>query len=185
MKFFIFLAMLVPFCGYAQSTPVDKYIKKIQTALDRQPALCLGERRWPVAIDRSGVSASWINGKMESLVDAGLIKSRFSGDKKVWEPTPAGLKELKKHGDFCYGRIMVKEIESITPESNGAGVIIFNYSIASLPAWAKNRSVRVAYTDLDNLVTGVNSTRYQVKYRRIGPEAIKIVGEPEQLDLLY
>lgn len=185
MKAVAVLSMIIPFFCAAHPPPVDQYIKQIQRALDKQPALCLGETRWPVAIGKEGANTNWITGKMASLVDAGLATSRIEGRQKIWRLTPTGLTEFKKHGDFCYGRMRVKDIESMTQEQNGGGVIIFHYYIKSLPKWAENKSIRFAYTDLDNLVTGINSARYQVDYQRIGADTIKITGEPNQLDLFY
>lgn len=63
--------------------------------------------------------------------------------------------------------------------------VIFYYDIVNLPIWAKDKSIRMAYTDLDNLVMGGNSARYQVDFLVITGGSMKIIGEPYQLDLLY
>ncbi|PHM48849.1 CpmK protein [Xenorhabdus miraniensis] len=160
-----------------------EYMDKIQKKLDNQTPLCLGETQWPVSVKNG--SSVWINAKMESLVDAGLVKSSIEGHNKVWFLTLLGSKEFKRSGDFCYGRIIVKNIESITHIDEKKGFIIFNYYIESLPEWAKNKSVRVAYSYLDNIVTGINVAKYRVEFEKMSSGVIEITDEPTQLDLLY
>ncbi|MBH2547977.1 CpmK protein [Serratia marcescens] len=155
----------------------------IQRALDRQPALCLGEIQWPVSITRG--ESVWINAKMEALVDAGLVKSQQTSARKAWSLTHAGQAEFNKHGDFCYGRIRIKKIENIVSHGYRYKSVIFYYYIENLPRWAKNKSIRVAYSDLDNLVMGIYKDRYQVDIETSSTGSMKIIGEPYQLDLLY
>ncbi|MBD2797896.1 CpmK protein [Xenorhabdus sp. 18] len=182
MKVIIFVlsSFLSIFC-YAIND--SAYRDKIQKTLDNQPPLCLGETQWPVSIDNG--SSVWINAKMESLVDAGLVKSNMDGHKKTWSLTLLGSKEFKRNGDFCYGKIIVKNIENVTYINEKKGFVIFNYYIKSLPKWAKNKSVRVAYSYLDNIVMGINVAKYQIEFERLSSGVIEIIGEPNQLDLLY
>ncbi|EQC01502.1 CpmK protein [Photorhabdus temperata subsp. temperata M1021] len=86
--------------------------KKIQKEIDDKILLCLGETEWPVSINENSI---WANANMESLVDAGLVKLDFKrGKNKLWNLTNLGKKEFNKNGDFCYGRMMLKDILNIT-----------------------------------------------------------------------
>ncbi|WP_319927786.1 CpmK protein [Xenorhabdus littoralis] len=169
--------------GFCYAINEYEYMDKIQKVLDNQPPLCLDETQWPVSINNG--DSVWINAKMESLVDAGLVEPKMKEHKKIWSLTPLGSKEFKRNGDLCYGRIIVKNIDSITYINEKKGFVIFSYYIKSLPEWAKNKSVRVAYSYLDNIVTGINVAKYQVEFERLSSGVIKITGEPSQLDLLY
>lgn len=160
----------------------SQYFELIQQSLNQQ-SLCLGERQWPVSI-RTGTDR-WINAKMEALVNAGLITSHVKAGRKIWELTPYGQASFIKHHDFCYGTMRVRTIRAISTDHTGVTYVTFTYYIYALPAWAKNHSVRVANTDLDNLVMGINSVRYQALFDTNKQEAPRLISEPEQLDLLY
>jgi len=160
----------------------SQYLELIQQSLNQQ-SLCLGEKQWPVSI-RTGTDR-WINAKMEALVDAGLIASHVKAERKIWELTPYGRASFIKHHDFCYGTLRVRAITAVSTDNTGVTYVIFTYYIHALPAWAKNRSVRVANTDLDNLVMGINSVRYQALFDTNKQGTPRLISEPEQLDLLY
>jgi len=49
----------------------------------------------------------------------------------------------------------------------------------------KNHSARVANTDLDNMVMGVDKVRYQALFSTDHHKKSRLISEPEQLDLLY
>lgn len=179
--YFLFWLMILPFFSYGIGN--NKYIELIQRALDKQSSLCLGETQWPVSIHLG--ESTWINAKMEALVDAGLVKSNIKYNRKEWSLTRFGLREFKKNNDLCYGSIRVKNIEKIVNNGNGNESVIFHYYIENLPLWAKDKSIRVAYTDLDNLVMGIDSARYQADFLTKTSGSMRIIGEPYQLDLLY
>ncbi|EJD6611950.1 MULTISPECIES: CpmK protein [Providencia] len=182
MKYFLLACCLI-FSTFSQAASTDKYMMLIQQALDKQPPLCLGETQWPVSMNKGG--SMWVNAQMEALVDAGLAKSQWISNQKIWQLTTKGQTEFNKHGDFCYGRVRINKIENIIDDGNGKTSVIFYYYIDKLPLWAKHKSIRVAHTDLDNLVTGVNNARYQADFMTIPAGSIKVIGEPYQLDLFY
>jgi len=174
------LFFFLPLSCYAERK--SQYLELIQQSLNQQ-SLCLGEKQWPVSI-RTGTDR-WINAKMEALVDAGLITSHVKAGRKIWELTPYGQSSFIKHHDFCYGTLRVKTLKAISIDKTGATYVTFTYYIHALPAWAKNHSVRVANTDLDNLVMGINSVRYQALFDTNKQGKPHLISEPEQLDLLY
>jgi len=174
------LFFFLPLSCYAERK--SQYLELIQQSLNQQ-SLCLGEKQWPVSI-RTGTDR-WINAKMEALVDAGLITSHVKAGRKIWELTPYGQSSFIKHHDFCYGTLRVKTLKAISTDKTGATYVTFTYYIHALPAWAKNHSVRVANTDLDNLVMGINSVRYQALFDTNKQGKPHLISEPEQLDLLY
>ncbi|ADO50153.1 hypothetical protein [[Enterobacter] lignolyticus] len=176
---FLVCCLLLSFLSHGADR--DSYIKLIQQALDRQPSLCLGEILWPVSITQN--ESVWVNAKMWALVDAGLVK--VTPDKRSWSLTRAGQEEFKKHGDFCYGRIRVKKIDNIANHGHGNTSVIFYYDIENLPSWAKDKSIRGAYTDLDNRVMGIGNARYQADILTNADGSMTITGEPYQLDLFY
>lgn len=67
----------------------------------------------------------------------------------------------------------------------GITTVTFTYFIPSLPSWANNRAIRIANTDLDNLVMGIDSERYQMFFCANKHGGVHMVSEPEQLDFLY
>ena len=167
---------------YCQAGSENLYRHLIQKSLNQQ-SLCLGETQWPVSI-KTGRDL-WVNAKMEALVDAGLITPHVKSGRKIWELTPSGQATFNKHHDFCYGTMHVRDIKSISTDNTGITAVTFTYYIHALPSWAKNHSVRVANTDLDNLVMGSNSVRYQALFNTDIQGTPRIISEPEQLDLLY
>ena len=122
---------------------------------------------------------------MEAFVDAGLITSHVKAARKLWELTPYGQASFTKHHDFCYGTMRVRTINAVSTDHAGVTAVTFTYYIHALPDWAKNHSVRVANTDLDNLVMGVDSVRYQALFNTDNQGTPRLISEPEQLDLLY
>lgn len=175
------LGLLFPLVNIAASS--DQYREKIQLALDSQPPLCLGETAWPVTVPLH--ESVWINAKMESLVDAGLATSTSTSQKKTWQLTPQGRRYYKQHGDFCYGRMRIKNIIEKIVHKNNVISILFTYDIENLPSWAKNQSINMAYSDLNNLVMGINDAVYQAEFMRNAKGYIEIQGEPYQRDLFY
>ncbi|KAB7894850.1 CpmK protein [Rouxiella sp. S1S-2] len=179
---YLTLLLLMPFISHSANNSM--YIKKIQESLDKQPPLCLGTTVWPVHVATQDISYGYINAKMEALTDAELTHSKIIGKQKTWQLTSLGLKEFNKYGDLCYGKMVVEHIERIY-QNKKSGSVIFDYSISSLPSWARHPSVRFAYTDVDNLISGIKTARYQANFKKIPAGKIEIVGEPYQLDLLY
>lgn len=182
MRAVILLALLLvlPNLGYSQQ---NRYVEPIQQALNRQPPLCLGEVEWPVSTEQGGVS--WVTGRMGALVDIGFVTQKRRATGQQWLLTPQGKKEFKKNGDFCYGRLRVNNIKEIINNNDGTVAVIFDYRIENLPLWAKSPAIRGAYSELDNLVTGIQNARYQADFLRQANGSLAIIGEPYQLDLFY
>lgn len=175
----ILFFLLVPRCIAGNEL---QYRQLIERSLNKQP-LCLGEKRWPVSIQTG--SDQWINARMEALVDAGLITSREKSGRKTWTLTQYGQASFSKEHDFCYGVMKVRTFQGIQTDRAGVTHVTFTYFIQDIPAWAKNASVRVANTDLDNLVTGIDSVRYQARFTHEPRGAMRLLTEPEQMDLYY
>ncbi|WP_118987151.1 CpmK protein [Photorhabdus sp. CRCIA-P01] len=175
-----FFGFFLPF--FCHSKEVLIYTKEVQKAIDKTTNLCLGETEWPASNNDNSI---WVNARMESLVDSGLIKSNLKGKNKTWTLTDLGKKEYNKNGDFCYGRMMVKEILNITYINKKKGFIVFNYYIHSLPNWARNKSIRFAYTYLDNIILGINTEKYQIDFEKTNTGMIKIISDPVQVEILY
>lgn len=176
------LVCCLTFSFFSHSDNNNEFKKLIQEALDRQPPLCLGETQWPISTIKD--DSLWINAKMEALVDADLAKVRLASNKKEWQLTHLGETEFNKNGDFCYGRMEIKQIEDLIEYGHRTS-IIFTYHIENLPSWAMHKSIRVAHTDLDNLIMGIDSARYQTDFTTNSAGSMHIIGEPYQLDLLY
>ena len=162
----------------------DKLYKTaIQQSLDNQQPLCLGEKKWPTSTYKKGYS--WINAKMEALKEAGLITKKVTTEKIDWRLTNYGEKQFKKYDDLCYGKFRVNKITDVIDKDDGFLTVNFTYFIADLPAWAKNKAVRVAYTDLDNDLMGINHARYEIVFKKESSGKLTVVSQPSQLDLLY
>ncbi|MCS3429713.1 CpmK protein [Klebsiella sp. BIGb0407] len=176
---FILLLML-PGLSYSNQKP---YAKLIQQALDKQPPLCLGELQWPVSMAQG--ESAWVYARMAALMEVGLVTDKGQSATKQWSLTPQGKKEFNKKNDFCYGTIRVNQIEKIIKNDDGTLSVIFDYRIENLPEWATAPAIRGAYSDVDNLVTGIKNARYQADFARQASGAMAIIGEPYQLDLFY
>ncbi|EOC0095198.1 CpmK protein [Cronobacter dublinensis] len=159
----------------------EPYRSLIQQALDER-SLCLGETTWPVT-SRAGTEP-WLNARMEALVDAGLVVTHQEGHQKVWALSHKGRAEYHRHHDFCYGRMRVGTIREIHPQRDGVQVT-FTYALSALPEWAKNASLRMADTELDNLISGNKNVRYQAFFTRDAHGKLRLTRSPEPLDLLY
>jgi len=181
MKSMIFiLSLMLPSLSYSAQSA---YIDLIQQALDKQPPLCLGESQWPVSMAEK--EYVWVYSRMAALMEAGLVTDKSPSATKQWSLTPLGEKEFKKKNDFCYGKMKINKIEQQIHNNDGTVSVIFDYRIENLARWAQTPSIRGAYTDLDNLVTGIKNAHYQADFSPQADGVITIIGEPYQLDLFY
>ena len=176
----LILLLLLPGVSYSNPNP---YTDLIQQALDKQPPLCLGELEWPVSMTQS--ESAWVYARMAALMEAGLVTNKGKSTTKQWSLTPLGEKEFKKNNDFCYGNMRVNKIEKIINNGDDTVSVIFDYRIENLPGWAKTPAVRGAYSEVDNLVAGIRSARYQADFLPKASSVMTIIGEPYQLDLFY
>jgi len=174
------LSLLILTASFFCHADNARYRNAVQKALDGEPALCLGETRWPVIVahGRDG----WVTARMAALADAGLILPRRFPAEIRWQLTDYGRREFRQHHDFCYGRMRVKTIQSISIKENGNVAVVFTYDIVRLPLWARNRAVRVANNDVDNLIMGIDKVRWRADF---AARSLQLINEPEQLDLLY
>lgn len=182
MKLVIFILTMV-WLAPCQAENDKLYKSAIQQALDNLQPLCLGEKKWPTITYTKGYS--WINAKMEALKEAGLITKRVANKNIEWRLTSYGEKQFKKSNDFCYGKFKVNKITEFIINNDDTLTIDFTYLITDLPGWAKNKAVRVAYTDLDNDLMGINHARYEIMFRKEGSGKLTVISQPSQLDLLY
>lgn len=174
------LLLMLPSFSYSAENP---YIDLLQQALDKQPPLCLGESQWPVSMTQG--RSAWVYARMAALIEAGLVTDNSKQATKQWSLTPQGEKEFKKKNDFCYGDMRVNKIEETIKNNDGTLSVIFNYRIENLPKWAQTSAIRGAYSDLDNLVMGIKTARYQADFSLQVSGSMVIIGEPYQLDLFY
>ncbi|ELY3469302.1 CpmK protein [Cronobacter universalis] len=173
------LAMLfISASSMAQQTA--PYRARLQQALDAQPR-CLGETAWPVT-SRAGADV-WLHARMAALVDAGLVAARREGPQESWTLTPEGRAEFRRHHDFCYGKMRVKTLD-VKPQRDGIQAT-FTYDIPALPQWAKTPSLRMADSELDNLISGIDNVHYQAIFIRENNGTLRLARGPEPLDLLY
>lgn len=181
MRSALFILLLL-LSSVSYSSP-PSYTHLIQQALDKQPPLCLGELQWPVPMAQG--KSAWVYARMAALIEVGLVTDKSQSASRQWSLTSLGEKEFKKKKDFCYGNMRVNKIEQIINNSDNTVSVIFDYRIENLPGWAKTPAIRGTYSDVDNLVTGIKSARYQADFSPQNNNAMTIVGEPYQLDLFY
>lgn len=181
MKSTLFILLLIlPNLSYSTQ---NSYTNLIQQALDKQPPLCLGEPQWPVSMSQG--ESAWVYARMAALMEAGLVTDKSKSATKQWSLTLLGEKEFKKKNDFCYGNMRVNKIEQRIDNNDGTVSVIFDYRIENLPKWAQTPAIRGAYTQLDNLVTGIKNSRYQADFSPQASGEMMMIGEPYQLDLFY
>ncbi|TYL42804.1 MULTISPECIES: hypothetical protein [Dickeya] len=182
--FALFFNVLSPIDANAkQPDQLRFHARLIQEFIDGWYSPCLGEKKWPVKTPRN--EASWLSGRLNALVSAGLVKKTDQGNEAIWSLTQSGQRNFMPYGDFCYGRIALHQIthyESISPE---LVLINYTYRIEGLPEWAKNKDVRYAFSELDNWLSGIQHTQYQVTIRTAIGSAPKIQSPPEPLNLDY
>ena len=132
---------------FAASTGAD-YSQLINDFYRRQPPLCLGETVWPVAA--LAAASPWESGRLHALVDAGLAAKRGSR----FELTPKGERNWKIHADLCYGRMVVNRVGRVEKLSATTTAVWFTYSLSDREKWATTPSLRHAFSELDNLLSG-------------------------------
>ncbi|MBA0168721.1 carbapenem biosynthesis protein CpmH [Pectobacterium sp. CFBP8739] len=176
------LGLLASSSAWAQHSEQD-YLQRIQEFFDAEPPLCLGEKQWPVHSPKG--DAPWNRGRLHALVDAGLAHATPEGTGKVYRLSPVGEKNWHQNGDLCYGRMQVSRIEKIDRVNQELTVVYFTYHLAPLERWAHNRSLRFAFSELDNLVGGMETTRYSATIRETLGGAAKLQDYPVPVELDY
>ncbi|MDY4316615.1 carbapenem biosynthesis protein CpmH [Pectobacterium actinidiae] len=179
---FIVAGMLFPLCALAQLSEQD-YQQRVQEFFDAEPPLCLGEKQWPVHSPKG--DSPWNSGRLNALVEAKLAHETPEGTGKVYRLSPVGEKNWRQYGDLCYGRMQVSRIEKIDRVNQELTVVYFTYRLTSLEDWAYNRSLRFAFSELDNLVGGMETTRYSATIRETLGGAAKLQDYPVPVELDY
>lgn len=184
MKILVLIAsgLLASFGAWAQLSEQD-YQQRVQEFFDAEPPLCLGEKQWPVHSPKG--DSPWNSGRLHTLVEAGLAYATPEGTGKVYRLSPVGEKNWRQHGDLCYGRMQVSRIEKIDRVNQELTVVYFTYHLTSLESWAHNRSLRFAFSELDNLVGGMETTRYSATIRETLGGAAKLQDYPVPVELDY
>lgn len=176
----LFLVPVISFFSYSNEN--YDYYHEIQNFFDNQ-SLCIGPLEWPVIIMAG--QDDWINTQMVPLVDAKLAIFKIENNKKIWSLSNKGKKEFIINKGFCYGPLIIKKIENVDVKSNGLIIVTFKYTINNIPDWAINKSILFANSELNNLISGINSVTYKASFRLNSREVIIMHSEPEQLDLNY
>ncbi|WCG82809.1 hypothetical protein [Pectobacterium sp. A5351] len=109
----------------------------------------------------------------------------LEGTGKVYRLSPVGEKNWRQYGDLCYGRMQVSRIEKIDRVNQELTVVYFTYRLTSLEDWAYNRSLRFAFSELDNLVGGMETTLYSATIRETLGGAAKLQDYPVPVELDY
>ncbi|MFJ5430127.1 carbapenem biosynthesis protein CpmH [Pectobacterium actinidiae] len=184
MKISVLIAfgLLASFGALAQLSEQD-YQQRVQEFFDAEPPLCLGEKQWPVHSPKG--DSPWNSGRLNALVEAKLAHETPEGTGKVYRLSPVGEKNWRQYGDLCYGRMQVSRIEKIDRVNQELTVVYFTYRLTSLEDWAYNRSLRFAFSELDNLVGGMETTRYSATIRETLGGAAKLQDYPVPVELDY
>ncbi len=178
----IAVGLLLPFGALAQLSERD-YQQQVQDFFDAGSPLCLGEKQWPVHSPKG--DAPWNIGRLHALVDAGLAYATPEGTSTVYRLSPIGDKNWRQYGDLCYGRMQVERIEKVDRVTQELAVVYFTYRLTPLENWAHNRALRFAFSELDNLVGGVGTTRYSATLREALGGAAKLQDYPVPVELDY
>ncbi|WJV61404.1 carbapenem biosynthesis protein CpmH [Pectobacteriaceae bacterium CE70] len=161
----------------------NTYRQLLQDFFGAEPPLCLGERAWPV--NSHTHDSPWVSGRLNALVDARLARKTQEGKKIIYNLTPLGEKNWRKYGDLCYGRMHVTRIEKVDHINRELTVVYFYYRLEPLERWARNRSLRFAFSELDNLVNGMDKIRYIATIRETLGGAAKLQDYPTPVELDY
>ncbi|WP_192456479.1 carbapenem biosynthesis protein CpmH [Musicola keenii] len=155
----------------------------IQDFIDASYTLCLGEKTWPMTTPMT--ETSWLSGRLNAMVAAGLVEKKPQEKIFHWSLSHVGEKYFQPYGDFCYGRMVVDKIihyEKIAPD---LVLIQYTYDITGVPAWAKNKYMHYAFSELDHLISGIRTVRYQATIKTVAGGASKIQDYPIPLDIDY
>ncbi|KFX13801.1 carbapenem biosynthesis protein CpmH [Pectobacterium parvum] len=174
--------LLLPLGVWAQLSE-QNYQQRIQEFFDAEPPLCLGEKQWPVHSPKD--DSPWNSGRLHALVEAGLAQATPEGTGKVYRLSPVGEQNWRQYGDLCYGRMQVSSIEKIDRVNQELAVVYFTYHLTPLESWAYNRSLRFAFSELDNLVGGMETTRYSATIRETLGGSAKLQDYPVPVELDY
>lgn len=174
--------LLSPLAAWAHLSEQD-YQQHIQAFFDAEPPLCLGEKQWPAYSPKG--DSPWNRGRLHALAAAGLANEASEGTGKVYRLTSMGEKNWRQYGDLCYGRMQVSRIEKIDRVNQELTVVYFTYHLTPFESWAHNRSLRFAFSELDNLVGGMENTRYSATIRETLGGAAKLQDYPVPVELDY
>ncbi|WP_224554581.1 carbapenem biosynthesis protein CpmH [Pectobacterium versatile] len=181
-SFLIVCGLLLSFGVLAQLSEQD-YQQRMQDFFDAEPPLCLGEKQWPAYSPKD--DAPWSSSRLHALVKAGLAYATSKGTDTVYRLSPVGEKSWRQYGDLCYGRMQVNSIEKIDRVNQELTVVYFTYRLTPLESWAHNRSLRFAFSELDNLVRGMETTLYSATLRETLGGAAKLQDYPVPVELDY
>lgn len=152
----------------------DIYLSTLRQFYAEMPALCLGVPPFPVPV--KAVHSVWERGRLLALVDAGLAEIKQQRQVKYFSLTPTGQASQHHNLDLCYGRFDVHRIiETVATDNNNITIVYFTYHLVQLREWAKHPAMRLAFTEMDNLVNGDKKMLYR---------ATLLTGEKGQLKLL-
>lgn len=179
---FFVLGLWFPLSTLAQLSEQD-YQQHVQDFFDAQSPLCLGEKQWPIHSPKG--DAPWNRGRLHALVEAGLAQATPEGTGTVYRLSPVGEKNWRQYGDLCYGRMQVSRIEKIERVNQELTVVYFTYRLTPLESWAHHRSLRFAFSELDQLVGGMDTMRYSATIREALGGAAKLQDYPVPVELDY
>ncbi|WP_413735082.1 carbapenem biosynthesis protein CpmH [Sodalis sp. RH21] len=174
--------LLLPAPACATAAPAE-YRRLIQDFLDAEPPYCLGETQWPV-VSRSG-EAPWLAGRLHALVDAGLARRSQNGRQAVYQLSKTGEQWYGGNGDLCYGRMEIGRINHIEAINDGMVAVSYYYRLKGLAPWAYHPTLRFAFSEMDQMVGGMDKTRYQVIINTALGGAPKLQNYPSPVEMDY
>lgn len=148
-------------CGKDANKPASVVLSPLERGINnylasRDQCITVAEK-WP-AKAAAGTSAY---ARLDSFVDAGLLKVDVAGGSATFEPTADGAASfVTKDGaqKLCLPAATVVKVSKETPikESGKDGVteVAFTYSVKDAPAWAKNEKVKKAFAAIAEKADG-------------------------------
>lgn len=182
MKCLAAVCLVFPCTVFAVASEGD-YITALNRYYSKQPDLCIGMPEWPVTLIK--LKPSWESGRLLALMDAGLTEARIKGTSRVFNLTSEGRASQGKGGDLCYGRFYASKIISNSPAGTNLIEVCFTYKIKNAKNWAYNHELRMAFSELDNIVGGAESVLWCGNFSEKENKSVRLLSFPVQKTLYY
>ena len=146
------LLLLTIGCDRMGDNPAN-YTSAIDSYFKAHPScVWADDKTFPVTADLSNAKETL---GYEALTDQGLLEHGAKANEYgLTKKGKSALKAVPKQagvGNFCYGRRAVQDIDSSTPTTTDVGAttdVVYRYTIAGVPKWAKVGEVQTAFPDL-------------------------------------
>lgn len=175
MREFLAISTLL-FAGFTFAGQTDFYLTELQHKFVENSELCLDEHKWPQL--SSSQSEPWMISRLNALATVGLITATIKPEGVEYTLTEKGRDAWQDREDFCYGALRISKVTAIEFQENGINTVYFYYGVTDMPDWARDKSIRYAYSEVDTVIRGMNKEVIQVDVRENPDGTLELLNYP-------